>query len=65
VTLLLDGAVAVGDADIFVVGTKVSDFKMLNHEQLNSVAIGAIKAQQRRIASLESAVASIRTSLKL
>ena len=66
VTLQLDGAVGEMDDRVFVVGTRIDDFKMLNHEQLNSVAIGAIKAQigamaaqQVRIDALEAAVAAL------
>ena len=59
----MDGDVSAADETIFVVGKKVGDFKMLNHEQLNSVAIGAIKAQQQRIVALEAAVAELRIAV--
>jgi hypothetical protein len=43
-------------ASLFAVGTQVLDFKMLNYEQINTIAIGAIQAQQRRIEALEAAI---------
>jgi predicted acyltransferase (DUF342 family) len=50
------GALPDGAASVFVVGTHVDDFKTLSHDQLNSLAIGAIKAQQAQIRELREAV---------
>jgi hypothetical protein len=49
---------------IFVVGTMVHDFKMLNHERLNSIAIGAIQAQHARLLALEAALQRVTLQLQ-
>ena len=51
--------VCLEDAELFVVGTRIHDFKMFKQEQVQSIAIGALKAHQTRLAALEAAVASI------
>jgi hypothetical protein len=43
-----------GEAELFVVGTKVDDFHVLNYEQISTIAIGALQAQQKRIDALEA-----------
>ena len=45
--------------ELFVVGTKVDDFNVLNYEQINAIAIGAIQAQQRTILALEARIAKL------
>ncbi len=50
---------AAEDGTMFVVGTLIHDFKMLNHERLASIAIGAIQAQNTRLAALEATVAAL------
>jgi hypothetical protein len=54
----LHGSLALppGQADVFLVGTQVHDFRTLNYEQMSAVTIGAIQAQQRRIEALEALV---------
>ncbi len=59
VTLLLDSGIAADAASLFVVGTKISDFNVLNYEQINTIAIGALQAQQIRLEALEAKVAAI------
>ena len=44
---------------VFLVGTKIDDFKTLNYEQMNTIAIGAIQAQSKRIEALERALAAL------
>jgi hypothetical protein len=46
-----------GLATVFVVGTRVSDFRTLSYEQICAASIAAIQAQQRRIEALEQAQA--------
>ena len=52
-----------GASTIFVVGTEVQDFKMLNYEQINTIAIGAIQAQQKTIESQAAAIAALQASV--
>jgi hypothetical protein len=54
--------VQASDATVYVVGSMVRDFKMLNHEQLNSIAIGALKAQCSRLCALEAAFAAFQAT---
>ena len=56
VALTLGCTIPSDAASLFAVGTQVHDFKMLNYEQINTIAIGAIQAQQRRIVALEAAI---------
>ena len=45
---------------VFVVGRRVADLKMINHEQIGCVAIGAIKAMHAAMVSLQAEVSSLK-----
>ena len=52
-----------GASTVFVVGTEVHDFKMLNYEQINTIAIGAIQAQQNAIVALQATVSALQATV--
>lgn len=51
-------------AELFVVGSMVHDFKMLSHDQISTIAIGAIQAQQNEISALREELAALRTEVQ-
>ena len=61
VTLDLNRAVNELD-ELFVVGTEVGDFHVLNYEQINAMAICSVQAQQKRIEALEAKLAAMATA---
>jgi hypothetical protein len=52
-----------GAQTLFLVGTEVHDFKMLNYEQMNTIAIGAIQAQQKTIEAQSAAIAALQSAV--
>ena len=44
---------------LFVVGTRVDDFKMLNQERINAIAVAALQAYKDRLVVLEKTVAGL------
>ena len=47
---------ATGEDSIFIVGTLVSDLKMLRHDTINAIAVSAIKGQNQKIRYLEERI---------
>eukprot|EP00798_Chlamydomonas_sp_ICE-L_P002253 gene2253-biopygen10764 len=53
------------DEDVlFVLGTRVDDFKMVRTDQINAIAVATLQSQNKRIGALESEVRALVESLK-
>jgi hypothetical protein len=63
---VFEGVVPERDSNgcLFVVGSRVEDFKVLNQERINCIAVGAIQAQHTRILALEAAIDSLMLKLR-